>query len=213
MATSCPRHNANVQTAKNESPWSSAREHCCKWRRTVWGDRARKAIVDCDLFPPLSLTSSRGTASSDTGEWEDCLRRWLKVVDFSWKLTYRVRVYAVYMCACAFVHAYATRCIGGVTRQPPISKVVVDIFRLLFSPVSALYVKPAHITSIHEETHAKGLFDKTEGNLSLRMKWSVDHLELEILEKIYEVKHFFCEVIEWKYANTFVSSSFIHLRI
>lgn len=32
------------------------------------GKRARKGIVDCDLFPPLSLTSSRGTAPSDTRE-------------------------------------------------------------------------------------------------------------------------------------------------
>lgn len=96
------RTQRRMYKAKNESPWSSAREHCCKWRRTVRGNRARKAIVDCDLFPPLFLTSSRGTASSDTGEWEDCLRRWLKVVDFSSKLTVYMRV-CVYACICARV--------------------------------------------------------------------------------------------------------------
>lgn len=110
---SCSGRNADVQTAKDESSWSSAREHCCKWRRTVRGKRARKAIVGCDLFPPLSLTSSRGTASSDTGEWEDCLRPLTQ----GGRLLLGTYVPYVYVCVCmyvVFVHAYAIRYIGGV---------------------------------------------------------------------------------------------------
>lgn len=47
-----------------------------------------------------------------------------------------------------------------------------------------------HITSIDEETHATGLFDKAEENVSPRVRWLVGHLKIEILEKTYEAERF-----------------------
>lgn len=91
-------------------------------------ERARKGIVVCDLFPPLSLTSPRGTAPSDTGEWEDCLCRWLKVVDF-------FGTYVPYTYVCAIRRTVYRW--GGVDLS---SKVIVDIFRLeTLLPISGIH--------------------------------------------------------------------------